>query len=609
MCGIVGYVGQGNALSILIESLKRLEYRGYDSAGIALQNGKGIEIYKTKGKINDLQKILPNHSHDITIGLGHTRWATHGAPSERNAHPHTTEGVSVVHNGIVENYRDIKSLLLSEGHQFSSDTDTEVIPQMISRYLAKGLQLREAIKNAVTHLRGTFAVGIMSESHRDVLYAVKRGSPLVIGLGEKEFFFASDIPALLPYTRRFIYLEDGQICRITKEGIEIEYLEAEDRAPSDATVVEVDWTPGMAEKEGYDHFMLKEIFEQPKTVMDTLGEWIQKPQRCLDDLGLSLDMTLGPRRLQIVGCGTSWHAGLVGRYMIEGIARIPVDVEIASEYRYKKPIVEKGSLFASVTQSGETADTLAAQREAKVRGAKTLTICNVVGSTASREAEVVLYTRTGPEIGVASTKAFTAQIAALSILAIAFGAAKGRLGFKEANSMRSHLMKVPELMERTLKKDSEIKELAKELVYAKDFLYLGRGINYPIALEGALKLKEISYIHAEGYPAGEMKHGPIALIEQGLPVVVIATKDDVFEKTLSNIEEVKTRGGKVIAITDEPAHLKDKADHIIEVPSTHPMFAPFLTVLPLQLLAYHVALLKGCDVDQPRNLAKSVTVE
>ncbi|MGD0884675.1 MAG: glutamine--fructose-6-phosphate transaminase (isomerizing) [Thermodesulfovibrionales bacterium] len=609
MCGIVGYVGSSNTLSILIDSLKRLEYRGYDSAGIAFQNGNGIEVYRTKGKIQDLQGILPGQSHDIKIGLGHTRWATHGAPSERNAHPHTTGGVSVVHNGIVENYRDMKSLLMSEGHQFSSETDTEVIPQMISRYLMKGLPLREAIKNAISHLRGTFALGIMSESHKNVLFAVRRGSPLVIGLGEKEFFFASDIPALLPYTTRFIFLEDGQICTLTSEGIEIEYLDPQDKPLCDAKVVEVDWTPSMAEKEGYDHFMLKEIFEQPKTVMDTLREWIQKPKGFLDELGLTLDMTLGPRRLQIVGCGTSYHAGLVGRYMIESIARVPVDVEIASEYRYKKPIVEKGSLFASVTQSGETADTLAAQREAKTRGAKTLTICNVVGSTSSREADSVLYTRTGPEIGVASTKAFTAQLAALSVLAIAFGAAKGKLGFKEAASMKSHLMQLPDLMEKVLKKDSEIKELAGDLLYARDFLYLGRGINYPIALEGALKLKEISYIHAEGYPAGEMKHGPIALIEQGLPVVVIAMKDEVFEKTLSNIEEVKTRGGKVIAITDEPAHVKDKADYIIEVPSTHPAFAPFLTVVPLQLLAYHIAVLKGCDVDQPRNLAKSVTVE
>ena len=609
MCGIVGYVGSSNTLSILIDSLKRLEYRGYDSAGIAFQNGNGIEIFRTKGKIQDLQKILPGQTHDIRIGLGHTRWATHGAPSERNAHPHTTGGVSVVHNGIVENYRDMKSLLMSEGHQFSSETDTEVIPQMISRYLMKGLPLREAIKNAISHLRGTFALGIMSESHKNVLFAVRRGSPLVIGLGEKEFFFASDIPALLPYTTRFIFLEDGQICTLTSEGIEIEYLDPQDKPLCDAKVVEVDWTPSMAEKEGYDHFMLKEIFEQPKTVMDTLREWIQKPKGFLDELGLTLDMTLGPRRLQIVGCGTSYHAGLVGRYMIESIARVPVDVEIASEYRYKKPIVEKGSLFASVTQSGETADTLAAQREAKTRGAKTLTICNVVGSTSSREADSVLYTRTGPEIGVASTKAFTAQLAALSVLAIAFGAAKGKLGFKEAASMKSHLMQLPDLMEKVLKKDSEIKELAGDLLYARDFLYLGRGINYPIALEGALKLKEISYIHAEGYPAGEMKHGPIALIEQGLPVVVIAMKDEVFEKTLSNIEEVKTRGGKVIAITDEPAHVKDKADYIIEVPSTHPAFAPFLTVVPLQLLAYHIAVLKGCDVDQPRNLAKSVTVE
>jgi glucosamine--fructose-6-phosphate aminotransferase (isomerizing) len=365
----------------------------------------------------------------------------------------------------------------------------------------------------------------------------------------------------------------------------------------------------MAEKEGFDHFMLKEIYEQPRAVMDTLREWLDEPQRLFDEICFSLGMTLGPRRLQVVACGTSYHAGLIGRYMIEGIARMPVDVEIASEYRYKKPIVEKGSFFTSITQSGETADTLAAQREAKIRGARTLTICNIVGSTSSREADAVLYTRSGPEMGVASTKTFTSQLAALSLLALKLGIMRDRLSAKEAASLKSHLMKVPERIEKALEKNAEIHALAKELTYAKDFLYLGRGINYPIALEGALKLKEISYIHAEGYPAGEMKHGPIALIEEGLPVVVIAMNDEMFEKTLSNIQEVKARGGRVIAVTDAPDYLKDKVDNVIEVPSVHPSFSPFVTVIPLQLLAYHIAVLKGCDVDQPRNLAKSVTVE
>ncbi|NOZ25511.1 MAG: glutamine--fructose-6-phosphate transaminase (isomerizing), partial [Nitrospirae bacterium] len=581
MCGIVGYVGKRNSLPILIEGLKRLEYRGYDSAGIAFQNGSGIEIYKTKGKIRDLQKILPHPAPDALVGLGHTRWATHGVPSSRNAHPHGTNGIVVVHNGIIENYRNLRAHLIDEGFEFSSDTDTEVIPQMISRYLRRNLSMLEAIKETVAQLRGTFAIGIMNEALPNTLFSIRRGSPLVIGIGDGEYFFASDVSALLPYTQRFIFMEDGQICTIGCDGIELRHLDSSEATPVETQAVEIDWTPSMAEKDGYDHFMLKEIHEQPRAIMDTIREWTDDPERMLDDLGLTVRKTIGLNRLQVVACGTSYHAALVGKYMIEDIARISVDVEIASEYRYKRPIIEHDTLFISITQSGETADTLAAQREARKRGAWTLTICNVVGSTSSREADSVLYTRAGPEIGVASTKAFTCQISALCLLAIALGIRMGRLTPGEAGTLRSQLLKIPSFMEKTLRMNSAIEELARTLIYAKAFLYLGRGINYPIALEGALKLKEISYIPAEGYPAGEMKHGPIALIEEGLPVVVLAPVDNLFEKTLSNIEEVKARGGRVIAVTDEPESLRDKVDDLITVPSAHFSLSPLINVIPL----------------------------
>jgi glucosamine--fructose-6-phosphate aminotransferase (isomerizing) len=610
MCGIVGYVGKRNSLNILVDGLHRLEYRGYDSAGIAIQNCNGIEIYKTKGKVRDLEGILPQPEPEVNVGLGHTRWATHGSPSSKNAHPHGAGGVVVVHNGIIENYRELRSNLLSRGHQFISDTDTEVIPQMISWYLSEGLSIREAIKKTVSQLNGTFAIGMMSEANPDVLFAIKKGSPLVIGLGDKEYFFASDMPAILPYTRKFIFMEDSQICTLNAEGIKLQNLDSEDPVQFEDNIVEVDWTSSMAEKEGHDYFMHKEIYEQPRAVKDTLSEWIDDPLRLLDALGLTAKMTLGLRRLQIVACGTSYHAGLVSKYIIESLVRIPVDVEIASEYRYRRPIIENGcTLFISITQSGETTDTLEAQREAKNRGARTLTICNVLGSTAAREADAVLYTRAGPEIGVASTKSFTAQMATLCLLAIALGIKRGRLTAGEANTLKSQLIKMPDLIERVLKGDSEIKELASTLDYANGYLYLGRGINYPIALEGALKLKEISYLHVEGYPAGEMKHGPIALVEDGLPVVVIAPVDALYSKTLSNIEEVKARGGRVIAVTDERTCLKNKVDDLIEVPAIHPALSVFVNIVPLQLLAYHVAVLKGYNVDQPRNLAKSVTVE
>jgi glucosamine--fructose-6-phosphate aminotransferase (isomerizing) len=609
MCGIVGYIGKRDAISLLVDSLKRLEYRGYDSAGIAYQNGKGLEICKTRGKIKDLQQILPSTHSEIRAGLGHTRWATHGEPSTRNAHPHVAGGVAVVHNGIIENYRELRSQLIQEGCQLSSDTDTEVVPHLISRNLLRGLPLKEAIEAALALLRGTFALGIMSEAHPYTLFAVRKGSPLVVSMGEGEFFFASDIPAILPYSRKFIFLEDRQICRLSTESLDLHCMDTGRGIPVDERVTDIAWNPSLAEKDGFDHFMLKEIYEQPRTVSDTFAEWVKDPRKLLEEAGLTPEVILGLRRVQIVACGTSYHAGLIGKYLIEGIARVPVTVEIASEYRYKKPIIERGTFFISITQSGETADTLAAQREVKQTGATTLTICNVLGSSSSREADFVLYTRAGPEIGVASTKAFTAQVTALYLFAVALAAARGKLNHKEESTLISHLLKLPDLLKDTLKKDGQIQELAGTLVHAGNFLYMGRGINYPVALEGALKLKEISYIHAEGYAAGEMKHGPIALIEEGLPVVVVAPKDNLFEKIFSNIEEVKARGGRVIAVTDSPASLAGRADDLLEVPTTHHMLFPFVEVMPLQLLAYHISVMRGCDVDQPRNLAKSVTVE
>jgi glucosamine--fructose-6-phosphate aminotransferase (isomerizing) len=609
MCGIVGYIGRKNAAPILIDGLKRLEYRGYDSAGIAYRNGNGIEVYKTKGRIDALEHIVPFPYSDANTGIGHTRWATHGAPSTVNAHPHYVGGVAVVHNGIIENYREIRSHLSEAGCVFASETDTEVIPQLIAWNLKKGLPLFEAIRETVAALRGSFALGILCADAPDVLFAVRKGSPLVVGCGEGEFFFASDIPAMLAHTRRFLFLDDGQICTLSSEKIDLTYIVPQEAKMKEQEIVEVDWTPSMAEKNGYDHFMLKEIYEQPRAIEDTLREWHDHSEKLLEDLKFTLKNIMGLRRLHIAACGTSYHAALVGRYVIEELARIPVSVEIASEYRYMEPIIEHDTLFISITQSGETADTLAAQREAKARGAKTLTICNVVGSTSSREADLILYTRAGPEIGVASTKAFTSQMAALCLLATGLGLKGGRLISKEIKALHSQLMKVPELMEKVLKKNAEIEALARTLSSARDFLYIGRGINYPIALEGALKLKEISYIHAEGYPGGELKHGTIALIEEGVPVVVLAPMNNHFDKILSNMEEVRARGGRVIAITDEPEMLSSKAHDVIEVPSAHPLFSAFLTIVPLQLLAYHVANLKGCDVDRPRNLAKSVTVE
>jgi glutamine---fructose-6-phosphate transaminase (isomerizing) len=513
-----------------------------------------------------------------------------------------------VHNGIIENYRELRSELASAGHVFTSQTDTEVVPQLISRYLDSGLPIDEAIRGAIAHLRGAYALGIIHEGTPDKLFAIRNGSPLVIGIGADAQYVASDVTALLPYTKNFIYLEDRHMAVLSSCGVELKHLESLETLQLDGKIVTVDWTPEIAEKQGYDHFMLKEIYEQPQGVMDTLREWIDNTDRLMEELGIAGTIR-DLRRLHIAACGTSYHAGLVGRYMIEKFVRIPVAVDTASEFRYMSPIIPKGTLLITITQSGETADTLAAQREAKEKGARTLTICNVVGSTTTREADSVLYTRAGVEIGVVSTKAFTAQLAALSLLGIALGAKKGKLSDLEIQTLIPFLLDLPRLIRLTLRTDGAVKEIAKTLVGAKSILYVGRGINYPVALEGALKMKELAYIHADGYPAGEMKHGPIALIEDGIPVVFLATIDGMHEKILSNIEEVKAQGGRIIVVTDSPAAFRDKADDMIVVPPTHPALVPFVTVVPLQLLAYHVAVLKGCNVDQPRNLSKSVTVD
>ncbi len=608
MCGIVGYAGRPASVQLLVDSLSRLAYRGYDSAGIAFQNGKGLEIYKTRGKINDLRHILPMPAPSIRIGIGHTRWATHGAPSTGNAHPHTVDGVTVVHNGIIENHRTLRESLESNGSVFLSQTDTEVIPHLIAQHLRSGIPIVDAILRTTTQLRGSYALAILYDGMPDRIFALRNGSPLVLGIDENAHYIASDVPAILPYTRRFVFLEDGQLAILKGAEIELKDLASCESLPLDGRAVTVDWSPAMAEKQGYDHFMLKEIYEQPQSVSNTLREWIDDMDRLLEDLGIAGSVK-NLRRLHIAACGTSYHAGLVGRYLIEKFARIPVAVDIASEFRYMSPLLPKGTAFISITQSGETADTLAAQREAKKLGAATFTICNVVGSSSAREADSILYTRAGPEIGVASTKAFTAQLAALALLGIALGAKKGKISETEISTLKPFLLELPRIIEQTLRCDGAVRAVAQDLKNARTILYLGRGISYPVALEGALKMKELSYIHAEGYPAGEMKHGPIALIEDSVPVVFLATVDGLHEKVLSNIEEVKARGGRVIAVTDAPAAFRGKADAIIVVPSTHPVLVPFATVVPLQLLAYHVAVLKGCDIDQPRNLAKSVTVE
>jgi glucosamine--fructose-6-phosphate aminotransferase (isomerizing) len=607
MCGIIGYIGKRNAVSVVLEGLKRLEYRGYDSAGVAFFSNKGIEVRRSTGKIKELASLLERENPSSHITLGHTRWATHGRPSEENAHPHRSNGVALVHNGIIENYLPLKRKMIEKGYHFVSETDTEVLCHLIEDY-ARRYPLEDAVREALKEVKGAYAIAVIKEDEPDKIVGVRKDCPLVVGLGNGEFFIASDVPAFLSYSRDVIFLDDAEIVVLTNNGIRITL----DGIPVQKDVKSVSWSHSMAEKGGYRHFMLKEIYEQPRAIADTLrGRFnAESGEVNLEEFGMKEEYLKTVERIFIVACGTSYHAGLIGKYMIEGLVRIPVEVDVASEFRYRDPIVRTGDLMISISQSGETADTLAAQREAKRMGAKVLTICNVVGSTSSREADAVFYTHSGPEIGVASTKAFTTQIVGLYLFAVGIGKLRGVISEEMAKGFLRELLMLPGRVEEALTTDENIVMIAKDLFKARGFLYLGRGIYYPIALEGALKLKEISYIHAEGYPAGEMKHGPIALIDEELPVIVLVSKDNLLEKIISNIQEVKSRGGKIISITngalDEVCGISDKC---ISVSETNRYLTTVLMAVPVQLLAYHIGVLRGCDVDQPRNLAKSVTVE
>ena len=609
MCGIIGYIGNQNSVPILIDGLKRLEYRGYDSAGIAFIQHEKIEVRRCVGKLKNLEMALSGEKLNSTIGIGHTRWATHGRPSEENAHPHRVGNIVVVHNGIIENYIQLKKELIAEGRRFTSETDTEVIAHLIERHTKRGLTLVQAVQEALKEVKGAYAIAVLKEEEPDILVGARNGCPLVAGLAQGGSFLASDIPAILNYTRDVLFLNDEEIIILSPEGIQIVDLEGN---PVEKEPSKVMWNPVMAEKGGYRHFMLKEIYEQPRAIMDTLRGRLSYDTGnvYLDEAGLSEDDVKGLKKIFIVACGTSWHAALVAKFMIEEIARLPVEVDVGSEFRYRNPLIDGKSLLIAITQSGETADTLAAMREAKSKGGKVFSVCNVVGSTAARESDGIIYTHAGPEIGVAATKTFTAQLVALYILAIYLGRARGLLSQAEGKNKLETLSQLPNLVEKILEDSDRIEEMARHYFQYTDFLYLGRGPNYPIALEGALKLKEISYIHAEGYPAGEMKHGPIALIDDKMPTVALITRNNVYDKVISNIMEVKARGGKVIAIaTDGDEDISAKADDVVYLPQFDHLLTPVLLAIPLQLFAYHIAVLRGCDVDQPRNLAKSVTVE
>jgi glucosamine--fructose-6-phosphate aminotransferase (isomerizing) len=609
MCGIVGYIGGQQATPIILEGLKKLEYRGYDSAGIATLGDCDSSIRRSQGKLINLENMLRDQPLTGTVGIGHTRWATHGRPSEINAHPHKAGPVILVHNGIIENYLQLKEQLKQVGHTFKSETDTEVIAHLIEETLRTEPDFEQAVRQTLAQLRGAYAVCILNENDPGSLIAAKLGSPMVVGLGEGEYFVASDIPAILAYTREMVFMEDGDFV-IFRDGAA--HFSTIAGAPLDKKARHIDWSPMMAEKGGYRHFMLKEIHEQPRAVRDTIAGRLREADGdvYLEDLQFDDRQLASVKRIVIIACGTSWHAALVGKFYIEGLCRIPVEVDIASEFRYRDPVVDEGTLAIVISQSGETADTLAALREAKSRGAMNMAICNVVDSSIARESTGVIYTHAGPEIGVASTKAFVTQLTALYLFTIRLGRACGKLDATHGQRMIAALKKVPGLLEETLKLNEYTEKIAKKYMNARDFLYLGRGKNFPIALEGALKLKEISYIHAEGYPAGEMKHGPIALIDEDVPVVVLVPKGNSYDKTLSNMEEVITRGGRVIAICSAgDEEMRGRAETVIEIPNLDEDLDPLLLSVPLQLLAYHIAVLKGTDVDQPRNLAKSVTVE
>jgi glucosamine--fructose-6-phosphate aminotransferase (isomerizing) len=609
MCGIVGYVGPKETAKVLIDGLKRLEYRGYDSAGIAVFHRGKVEIRRKEGKLAKLEELIGGETFNGKVGIGHTRWATHGRPSDENAHPHKAGQVAVVHNGIIENYLSLKEILKSKGHVFTSETDTEIISHLIDEFIQEGKSSLEAVRIALDKIKGSYALGILFEGDEKCLMAARKESPLVIGLGKEEYFIASDIPPILPYTQDFIFMEDGEVAVLSFKGVRV--FDAKGKEVSKEPK-RVNWNPLLAEKGGYKHFMLKEIFEQPRALIDTIRGRLseEKGDAVLEDVHFDPTFLKKMRRVSLIACGTSYHAALVGKFLVEEFCRIPVEADIGSEFRYRNPIVGEDDLLVAISQSGETADTLAALREAKRKGAMTLAICNVVESSLAREADHVIYTHAGPEIGVASTKTFATQLVILFLLSLRVGRELGLLSSEKGKVLIEELVRVPHLMEEILKSSNQVAKIARKYLHARDFLYLGRGINYPIALEGALKLKEISYVHAEGYPAGEMKHGPIALIDREMPVVVLATQNDVYEKVLSNIEEVKAREGKVIALASpSDREIVKKVDDVIFIPETIPSLTPILLTIPLQLLAYYMADFKGSDVDQPRNLAKSVTVE
>jgi glucosamine--fructose-6-phosphate aminotransferase (isomerizing) len=624
MCGIVGYVGKKSVVPVILDGLRRLEYRGYDSAGIAVAgNGDGLQIRRAEGKLRNLEEAIRLKPIDGTYGIGHTRWATHGRPTEENAHPHRdcTGKIVVVHNGIVENYLSLKKKLIEEGHRFTTETDTEVIAHLVEKHSLKTgnghhPMLEDAVRKTVKQLTGVFALAVISVNEPNKIVAARNGPPAVIGLGNDEFFVASDVPAILYYTRDIFFLADGDLAVVSSDGVQLTDF---DGKPIRREVQHVTWDPIMAEKGGFKHFMLKEIYEQPRAIRDTtLGRVSQDTGHIfLDQMEISEAEFRAAKKINIAACGTSWHAGQAGKFMIESLARVPVEVDYASEWRYRDPIVGRETITLVISQSGETADTIAAQREAKAKGSKTLAICNVVGSMITREASGTIYTHAGPEIGVASTKAFTGQLTALYLFALYLAQVRGTISTEQARAAVREITLIPGKLEQLLTRDEQCEELAKRYQRAHDFLFLGRGIHYPIALEGALKLKEVSYIHAEGYPAGEMKHGPNALIDENLPVVIIATRDANnpgsmvrYEKTISNLKEVKARSGVVIALaTEGDEEIKEAADHVLYVPPAPEELSPILEIVPLQLLAYHIAVRRGCDVDQPRNLAKSVTVE
>ena len=610
MCGIVGYIGENKAHEVIINGLKRLEYRGYDSAGIAVQQ-EGLAVLKQKGKVGELEDLLTHKDLKGRLGIGHTRWATHGFPNDVNAHPHvsTDNGFALVHNGIIENYQALRERLQKRGFQFKSQTDTEALVHLIDDVMqTTGLPLERAVRQALTQVVGTYGIAIVSAADDDLLIAARKGSPLILGIGEDEFIISSDASALVEYTRRVVYLNDGELVVVRRAGFEVRSI---DDVTLQKEIHELEWDLEEIEKQGYPHFMLKEIIEQPASIANCMRGRLAAEINTIKLGGLEdvMDTLKDAKRIIICACGTSWHAGLVGEYLIEDLARIPVEVEYASEFRYRKPILNEGDVVFAISQSGETADTLAAVHEAKRQGVPVFGVCNAVGSTIARETDAGVYLHAGPEIGVASTKAFTAQVVVLTMIALKI--AEGRtLTEAEVAVHMQELAQIPEKVSQVLALNDDIRSMSEVFRYATNFLYLGRGYNFPVALEGALKLKEISYIHAEGYPAAEMKHGPIALIDRQMPVIFIALKDSTYEKIVTNIEEVIARHGVVIAITEEDnAELDDLCEYVIKIPSTKEFLSPLLSVIPLQLLAYHIAVLRGCDVDQPRNLAKSVTVE